>query len=516
MNSAVVLSVCVAVLQASMALLLLAVSRAPGWGAARTFAFIAVSAAGYSASNISASYSPLSDATRVLGARFSFAMAALHCLGWLLYAFGDSSRSSRMVTRVARVLMVVTVGIGAVCAFSDAHLQPGAFTDLDIAWAKTSYRFATPSALGEAFGVYFALAIGFVYVEFVNRARRSEPGAWVHLVGLGIFLCSVVVEVLVSNGALTFLFVADIGFLACVVPLVGETVQRFIADTRRLNDTSSYLSQEVDYRTRERDEAQGALLEAERHAALGRLAAGVGHEINNPLTYLRLNIELIGEWANANSPSEELRESVDSALDGADRIRRVVDALRAHSQASTGERRVMAPEDLVHSALRMSSHLLRKVSAVETTFETTPTIVGEEPKLVQAVVNLLSNAVQAVSESAHPSAGRIRVHTFTLASGEAAIEVEDSGPGIRPDDLRRLTEPYFTTRSTLGGAGLGLFLSRGIAEQHGGRLEIESGLGKGTLVRIVLPAGALSIAVPVASPRDDTGVDDRTPVLVDF
>ena len=120
--------------------------------------------------------------------------------------------------------------------------------------------------------------------------------------------------------------------------------------------TSSYLSQEVDYRTQQRDEAQGALVEAERHAALGRLAAGVGHEINNPLTYLRLNVELIGEWADANSPCEELRESVESALDGADRIRRVVDALRAYSLADTGERRAMAPEDFVHSALRMSFH----------------------------------------------------------------------------------------------------------------------------------------------------------------
>ena len=497
-------------------MLLLAVSRAPGWGAARTFAFIALSAAGYSASNISASYWPLSDATRVLGARVSFAMAALHCLGWLLYAFGDSSRSSRMVTRMARVLMVVTVGIGAVCAFSDAHLQPGAFSDLRIEWAHTSYRFATPSPLGEAIGVFFALTIACVLAEFVNRARRSEPGAWVHLVGLGIFLSSVVVEVLVSNGVLSFLFVADIGFLACVVPLAGATVQRFVAETRRLHDTSSYLSQEVDFRTHERDEAQCALVEAERHAALGRLAAGVGHEINNPLTYLRLNVELIGEWATANSTSEDLRESVESALDGADRIRRVVDALRAYSQASTGARRAMEPEDFVNSALRMSSHLLRRVSAVETTFDTTPTIVGEESKLVQAVVNLLSNAVQAVSESAHPSAGRIRVRTFTLCSGDAAIEIEDSGPGIRPDDLRRLTEPYFTTRSSLGGAGLGLFLSRGIAEQHGGRLEIESDLGKGTLVRIVLPAGAQSLVGTVASASDDMGVDDESAVLTEF
>ncbi len=133
---------------------------------------------------------------------------------------------------------------------------------------------------------------------------------------------------------------------------------------------------------------------------------------------------------------------------------------------------------------------------------------GEEPRLVQALVNLLTNAAEAVS--ADGANGRIRLGTGVTPAGEPFLEVEDDGPGIPEDYRDRVTEPYFTTRGPNGGTGLGLFVTRGIADTHGGRLEFAPVHPHGTRARLVLPAlqngavpsgGAPVVAAHPAAPQ---------------
>ncbi|MBK6488423.1 MAG: HAMP domain-containing histidine kinase [Gemmatimonadetes bacterium] len=487
MNTAVVLSACVAVLHAGLGVLLLAVSRAPGWRAARVFAVIAFSAAGYSVGNISLSYASLPDAVRLAGVRFNFLMAGIFVAAWILYAFGGRSTSVRGLPRWASMLAGLCLLGGVIGVTSDLLFVPRVFTDVDVTWSGVRYRFPTHSVLGELTTyAYFAGVIA----TCVAFSRRRQVGGTLHLgylVGFAIFVGATANDVLITNGDLNFLMLADLGFLSVVVPMTAETVRRFVLDARRLSEMSTHLTEEIEIRTQERDEAQHAWIEAERQAALGRLAAGVGHEINNPLTYLRLNVELMGEWGRAHDAPEELMESVESALDGADRIRRVVDALRAYSRPDTGQLVPVAPELVTQAALRVTGHQLRQSGTLETTFDAAPAVLGDESKLVQAIVTVLVHAAASLSTRTPGRPGKIVVRVGTNRAGRAEIEVADNGPGISREDLRRVTQPYFTTHASTAGAGMGLFLAHGVVQQMGGALDVESEVGAGTRVRITMP-----------------------------
>lgn len=490
MNLAFVVSACVAVLQIGIGVLLLPVSRAPGWGGARAFALIAFSAAGYSITNIAASYPPLPDALRMFAGQTSYLVAALFVSAWLVSAYGGEGgegERARRLPRWTQGLVGLTL-LAGLLAFAARHwCFTGEFTDLQVAWAGVRYRFATPSPLGEVASYIFLTGVLATSVAYCRPRGKEQRVSVAYVAGFSVFFLASVVEVLVTNGVIEFPFIADLGFLAVVLSMAVETAQRFIGDARRLSLASTYLTEEIDRRTEERDDAQRAWIEAERQAALGRLAAGVGHEINNPLAYLRLNVELMGEWGREHGAPEELMESVDSALDGADRIRGVVDALRAYSRPTTGTLVPVAPDMFVQAALRVTTHKLRALAEVRTSIERAPEVLGDEGRMVQVMVNLLLNAAQAHPDRPEGAKGIVGLRVGTTSDGKALIEVRDNGPGISREEVRRLTQPYFTTRFEAGGAGLGLFLARGVVEQLGGWLEIESAPGEGTLVRILLP-----------------------------
>ncbi|HEX4933688.1 MAG TPA: HAMP domain-containing sensor histidine kinase, partial [Gemmatimonadaceae bacterium] len=420
----------------------------------------------------------------------SYVAAGVFVAGWLLYAYGARRGTLRQTPRWARAMVVVALA-GAALSATTLQLAPDAWVDVTVDWASLHYRFPAPNALGSAITCFYLVAIGCVCLPFL-RERPGDERRWEYLVGFSVFLAATVVEVLVTNGVIRFPFIADIGFIAVVIPMAAETVRRFIEDARRLSGLSTHLTEEIEIRTQERDEAHHAWIEAERQAAVGRLAAGVGHEINNPLAYLRLNLELIGEWGREHSAPSELMESVDGALDGADRIRRVVDALRASSRPGSGVHVPLALDGVTQAALRMAAHQLRGI-----TLEVDPgdgaTVTGDETRLVQAIVNLLLNAAQGVRQ--RTAAGvvggeppRIRVCVGNDREGRAVLEVADNGAGIAREDLRRLMQPYFSTRGGAGGIGFGLFLARGVFEQHGGTIEVESEPSVGTRVRVLLPA----------------------------
>ena len=150
------------------------------------------------------------------------------------------------------------------------------------------------------------------------------------------------------------------------------------------------------------------------------------------------------------------------------------------------------------TALRVAGPRLRHVARVETVFRDCPPVRGDEPKLVQALVNLLVNAGQAVEERA--GQGRITIATGTTLDGDTFVSVSDNGAGIAPDHLARLWEPYFTTRMDRGGLGLGLFVTRGIADAHGGRLDVTSDPDRLTTLTLSLPPGREPFKAPAPVP----------------
>lgn len=495
MNAAAIISLCAAALQLGMGLLLVGLARAPGWRAARTFALIALTAFAYSAADVFFALPSVGESTLLWASRANFLMASLHAAAWLLYTFGGPTASARHMPLAAKILAGILAVVGLFIFATGAQTLPGVWTDVDVAWAKVHYHAPQAREWAQGYAMFVLLSLAVPFAGFIPRAIRREPGAWTHLVGFSAFFACMSVEVLVTNGIISTLFLGDVGFLAVVIPVAAATVRRVVSDAQQLNTLSQRLAGEVEERTEALDRAQYALQESERHAALGRLAAGVGHEINNPLTYLALSLESVESWAQKSTIPTDVHEALDNAREGTERIRQVVDGLRNYTRTTAGEFRRLTLEDIAQSALRVASHHVQHVARLEMELAPGIAVCGDESRLVQVVVNLITNAVQAIVESKLNREVVIMVRAFPTSNGQVALEVRDSGPGISPENLRRLAEPYFTTRANAGGTGLGLFLSRGIVEQHGGRLEIESTVGVGTVVRMVLPsAGDVDIA----------------------
>ncbi|WP_224249901.1 sensor histidine kinase [Hyalangium gracile] len=238
---------------------------------------------------------------------------------------------------------------------------------------------------------------------------------------------------------------------------------------------------------------QSQLLFADRMAAVGRLAAGVGHEINNPLSYILSNLRFIqrelGREEAARLPErEEMLTAVNDARDGAERVRDIVQELKTLSRP---DELTLGPVDLrtvVQGSLRIASQELRGRARVVEDFQEVPTIQGNGPRLGQVVLNLLINAAHAI-EPGRAEENEVRVLVRASGSKSVIVVVSDTGSGIPPENLERIFEPFFTTKPVGMGTGLGLSVCRTIILSLGGTLEVESEVGRGSTFRITLPTG---------------------------
>jgi len=235
------------------------------------------------------------------------------------------------------------------------------------------------------------------------------------------------------------------------------------------------------------------LLAADRLATIGRLAAGVAHEVNNPAALVMLNLGRLRARASGSDPrSEEERPLLDDSLEAMGRIRDIVNDIKGFAGERSRERVDLSR--LAAGVVRMTQLEADGGSNVDALFEPEVFARVRGSRLSQVLINLLLNAAQAVpseSSAAVPaeSAPRILLRTFH-AGGQACIEVSDRGPGVPPQLAERIFEPFFTTRAGLGGTGLGLWLARGIVEEEGGTLALSERPGGGAVFRVSLPAAA--------------------------
>ena len=238
----------------------------------------------------------------------------------------------------------------------------------------------------------------------------------------------------------------------------------------------------------ERKRAEGA----ERLAAMGTLAAGMAHEINNPLTFVAANLAFALDRLQPLRPdarAEEAWRALEDAEEGTRRVARIVRDLKAVSRVEGEGRR---PVDLlaeVETALKLAQHELRHRAEVEVRLGPVPQVEAEEFQLGQVVLNLLLNAAQALPEG-EAARHRVTVTTWTSPDGWAAVEVRDTGPGIPAAVRARIFEPFFTTKPVGQGTGLGLSVCHGLVLGLGGRIEVESEPGHGAAFRVLLPPAA--------------------------
>jgi PAS domain S-box-containing protein len=239
---------------------------------------------------------------------------------------------------------------------------------------------------------------------------------------------------------------------------------------------------------------------AARLAGIGTLAAGVAHEINNPLAYVLTNLAWLREQLDTpGAPPDALRQAAEEAHGGAERVRDIVHQLRLFARPD--ER--VGPIDVAaaaRSALTLARNEIRHRAALVTRLGDVPPVLGNENRLAQVFLNLLTNAAQAIPDG-HADRNEIRLEVRAGEEGTVVAEVSDSGAGI-PEEIRaHLFEPFLTTKAVGRGMGLGLFVCHGIVAGMGGRIEVEPRAGAGTIFRLVLPAAEAEARGEPAVPR---------------
>jgi PAS domain S-box-containing protein len=269
----------------------------------------------------------------------------------------------------------------------------------------------------------------------------------------------------------------------------------------------------------ERHRLRAKLLLSDRMVSLGTLAAGIAHEINNPLAYVTANLEVVAESlgdepvATSAEQHAELQAAIGDAREGAERVRKIVRGLRSFSRSEEEKRMPLALPEVLAAAIRLTSNELRHRAVLVRELAPTPLVLADEGRLAQVFINLLINAAHAIPEG-HTDANRIIVRTRTDDQGRAVIEIEDSGEGMAPEVQARAFDPFFTTKEVGEGTGLGLSICHGIVSGLGGQITIESSRGHGSLVRVVLPAAAEAGPRPVSLPAASASAPRRNRVLI--
>jgi PAS domain S-box-containing protein len=245
-------------------------------------------------------------------------------------------------------------------------------------------------------------------------------------------------------------------------------------------DPTQILSMSIDVTTEV--EAEEKLWQTERLRSIGTLAAGIAHEINNPLASVVMTAQLLRR--KESDPKNQ--EMLENLIQDAKRCGRIVRSVQKFARREPSDRValdlntvVRAAEELSRSDMRRSGTQLRLELE-----EPLPLVTGDATELEQVVLNLITNA-------AHASEPGQEVRVRTLAGdGGVQLMVRDEGHGIAPDVKRHVFDPFFTTRGQQGGTGLGLSIAHGIVEDHGGTIEMESEVGRGTTVTVSLPVGS--------------------------
>ena len=267
--------------------------------------------------------------------------------------------------------------------------------------------------------------------------------------------------------------------------LLEETVRSRTAELAAANARLEQSLQQL-------HEAQNQLLLADRLATVGRLAAGVGHEINNPLAYILSNLRYLQEELHrteGTASAEEWREmlaAVTEACEGAERVRFIVQDLKQFVRPDDATLGPVELGPVVRGAAKMAAHEIRPRARLLEDCADVPPVRGNAARLSQVLLNLLINAAHAI-EPGRVEQNEIRVVARRSGPGHVSLAVSDTGCGIPPENLSRIFEPFFTTKPVGVGTGLGLPVCQEIITSLGGELRVESQPGQGTTFRITLP-----------------------------
>ncbi|TXD33970.1 PAS domain-containing protein [Lujinxingia vulgaris] len=262
---------------------------------------------------------------------------------------------------------------------------------------------------------------------------------------------------------------ARVAVVYTVSPMPGAVESRVIA----IRDMSDY------------QKMHARLLLTDRMMAVGTLASGIAHEINNPLSFVDANLRFSLRALRQGEPEVgAVDEALSDALDGVERMRRIVDAMRAFSGGADDEVDWIDLEQCLNDAMTISAGEVGQVATMRRVGDALGQVRANTTRLTQVLVSLLLNVTHAFDEG--EQGGEVVVRTRRQPD-EAIVEVRDNGRGIAPEMLRQIFDPFFTTSPVGRGTGLGLFVARSLVDELGGQLECESVVGEGTCFTLRLP-----------------------------
>lgn len=258
-----------------------------------------------------------------------------------------------------------------------------------------------------------------------------------------------------------------------------------------VNDQNEMLEQRVKEKTRELSEAynnlkntQSQLIQAEKMASLGVLSAGIGHEINNPLNYIKNGVKILEEdlKENMNQLTAKSKTSFAIINEGVERATKIINSLSHYSRIGRNNNELCNLHDIIDNCLTILHNKIKHKVSIDKKYADEPVIVlGNEGKLHQSMINLLANAEEAIQEE-----GIVTIETSSNGKYHH-ISIKDTGIGINKEHLDKVTDPFFTTKPPGKGTGLGLWITSSIIHEHQGKISIESEEGKGSVFTIILP-----------------------------
>jgi len=298
------------------------------------------------------------------------------------------------------------------------------------------------------------------------------------------------IEVLANGGA------DDASWLSCRIgPLAGEA-----GAIVTVRDTTG----------RRQSEAQ--LVATDRLASVGTLAAGVAHEINNPLAAVIANLELAVADLQAMGVTGEVLEEVRDAREAAERVRLIVRDLRLFSRTEEPRRTLVDVREVLDSTLRMAWHEIRHRARLVKAFDEVPLIEANEARLGQVFLNLVINAAHSIPEGR--AEGNLIHVAARVEDARVVVEISDTGVGMSNELLEHIFTPFFSTRPAGGGTGLGLTICRRLVEDIGGELQVTSREGKGSTFTILVPITERKAERPSSAPPSQLGIPLRGRILV--
>jgi len=326
-----------------------------------------------------------------------------------------------------------------------------------------------------------------VYAAVVYRLRGVFVSS---IIVLGILLAQ---AIFFNPPQLSLLRTLIFALFAFLVSGLGATLLNYLEYQVAAYGEIMHLNEELNGYIQQLEKAQQQLIQAAKLSSIGELSAGVAHELNNPLAGVLVYTKLIKDkLARDNFDKEQLRNNLVKIETAVDYCSGIIRGLLDFARQSAPLLRPVTVGRAVDKAMSLVGHQA-KVKRIEVTREEAPglpLVVADFNQLVQVIINLLVNAVDAMNEG-----GSLSIRT-SEADGRVRIAVRDTGSGITPENMKKLFTPFFTTKDEVKGVGLGLAISYGIVERHGGRIDVESEVGKGSTFTVVLPANKEEKALP--------------------